>query len=274
MALSRGARTATIGAIVLLLMLPSLLRQITNSMLFYPARGQDRTPLVVNLAFEELWLTASDGTQTQAWWVPYAGPPERALGAAVVTFHGNAGTMADRLEHTRLLHDLGVSVLTAEYRGYGDSAGSPSEEGLADDARAALAELRRRAGEDRVIVHGRSLGGAVAVRLASDEAVDGLIVESTFTSLAEMAGGTGIPLARRLVAYDFGSEERIAKVTAPLLIVHGDADELIPLSMGKRLKSAAGGEAELLVVPGGTHNDTWFRGGERYWRTLRAFLSE
>jgi fermentation-respiration switch protein FrsA (DUF1100 family) len=228
------------------------------------------------LGYEELRLLSDDGISTQAWWIPYAGPPERALGVAVVTFHGNAGTMADRLEHTRLLHDLGASVLTAEYRGYGDSEGSPSEEGLAADARAALAALRERAGPrgERAIVHGRSLGGAVAVRLASDESVDGLIVESTFTSLPEMAASTAIPLARRLVAYRFDSEERLASITTPLLVVHGDRDEMIPLAMGRRLHAAAGGPAELLVVAGGTHNDTWIRGGEAYWACLRAFLNE
>ncbi len=263
---------AAAGAILVLAMLPTLLRELTNSMLFYPARGQDRTPAAVGLAYEDVWLTADDGTRTQAWWVPYGGPAPRE--AAVVSWHGNAGTMADRLEHTRLLHDLGVSVLTAEYRGYGDSEGRPSEEGLAADARAALAELRRRAEPrgERVVAHGRSLGGAVAIRAASDVPVDGLIVESTFTSLAEMAAATNLPLARRLVAYTFDSEVRMAGIEAPVLVVHGDRDELIPLSMGRRLHAAAGGVADLLVVPGGTHNDTWYRGGETYWRTLAAFL--
>lgn len=255
-------------------MLPTLLRSITNSMLFYPTSGQSRTPAAVALAYEELRLVADDGTATQAWWIPFVGPAELALGVAVVTFHGNAGTMADRLEHTRLLHDLGVSVLAAEYRGYGDSEGAPSEEGLAADARAAHAALRERATArgERVVVHGRSLGGAVAIRLASEVPVDGLVVESTFTSLAEMAASTSIPLARRLVAYDFDSEDRIAGVEVPVLIVHGDADELIPLAMGRRLEAASGGEADLFVVPGGTHNDTWYRGGEAYWRTLESFL--
>jgi len=267
---------AAVAVILGLAMLPTLLRQITNSMLFHPTLGQDRTPAAVGLGFEEVTLTAEDGVRTQAWWIPYAGPPERSLGAAVVTFHGNAGTMADRLEHTRGLHDLGVSVLTAEYRGYGDSEGTPSEEGLAADARAALAVLRGKAAPtgDRVFIHGRSLGGAVALRLASDESVDGLLVESTFTSLAAMAGGTSIPLARRLVAYDFDSEARIAEVMAPVLVVHGDRDELIPLAMGQALVSAAGGPADLMVIPGGTHNDTWLRGGEAYWSKLRAFLEE
>ncbi len=216
---------------------------------------------------------------TQAWWIPYSGPPEESRGVAVVSFHGNAGTMADRLGHTRQLHDLGVSVLTAEYRGYGDSEGSPDEEGFAADARLALAALRERAAPrgERIVVHGRSLGGAVAIRLASEEPADGLLVESTFTSLRAMAGRSGIPLATHLVAYDFDSLARMASVRAPVLLVHGDADELIPHGMGLQLRDAAlavGGDAELLTVPGGGHNDTWNRGGEAYWNTLSRWLGE
>jgi uncharacterized protein len=258
------------------IVIPTLLRQMTDSFLFHPTRGQDRTPTAVGLRFSELRLVAEDGVVTQAWWVPYQGPPEQRLGVSVVTFHGNAGTMADRLEHTRLLHDLGVSVLTAEYRGYGDSEGKPGEEGMAADARAALAELRVRAEPrgDKVVIHGRSLGGAVAIRLAADRSADGLVVESTFTNLKEMAGRSGIPLATHLVAYDFDSLSKVRALDLPLLIVHGEADELIPVSMGRSLREAAAGPAELFTVPGGTHNDTWVRAGASYWNRLGTWLRQ
>jgi uncharacterized protein len=273
----RRARYAAAVLLLLLLllvvlMIPTLLRQVTNAFLFHPMSGQSRAPDAVGLTFEEVTLVAEDGVRTQAWWIPWGGDPAEALVVSVVTFHGNAGTMADRLEHTRLLHDLGVSVLTAEYRGYGDSEGSPTEEGLAADARAALSELRRRAPSDRVVVHGRSLGGAVAARLASDVAVDGLVVESTFTTLRDMAGRSGIPLASHLIAYEFDSLARVRELQTPLLIVHGQADELIPVDMGRQLRDAAGGPVELLEVPGGTHNDTWVRGGSTYWNRLGAWL--
>lgn len=270
--MSRRA-AARAGLVVLfagLLMIPFFTRSITDSMLFHPERGQSRVPSAVGLGYSELALEADDGVTLQAWWIPYRGTaPDR--GITVVTFHGNAGTMADRLEHTRLLHDLGVSVLAVEYRGYGDSGGSPSEEGLASDARSALEEARRRTPEGRVVVHGRSLGGAVAVRLASDRPVDGLLIESTFTSLPEMAAQTAIPLARRLVAYTFDSEDRMARVSAPVLVVHGVEDELIPLAMGERLRDAAV-DADWLAIPGGTHNDTWVRGGAAYWQAVATWL--
>jgi fermentation-respiration switch protein FrsA (DUF1100 family) len=248
---------------------PLLTRSITNSMLFHPSQGQSRNPGAVGLGFSTLTLAAEDGTAIEAWWIPYRGPAEDR-GITVVTFHGNAGTMADRLEHTRLLHDLGVSILTVEYRGYGNSEGSPSEDGLAMDARAGLAEARRRGPANKVVIHGRSLGGAVATRLAATQPADGLIIESTFTSLADMAGRTTIPLARRLVAYNFDSLSHIRSVTAPVLVVHGEQDELIPLSMGETLRDAAG--AEWLAIPGGLHNDTWVVGGAVYWQKLASFF--
>ncbi|MEE2830405.1 MAG: alpha/beta hydrolase [Myxococcota bacterium] len=253
------------------IVIPFLSRSLTDSMLFHPERGQSRTPAALGLGYSELGLQTEDGITIQAWWIPFRGDPAVDRNLAVVTFHGNAGTLADRLEHTRLLHDLGVSTLAVEYRGYGDSEGSPSEDGLALDARAGLAEARRRIGGGKVLVHGRSLGGAVAIGLAADQPVDGLMVESTFTSLGEMAGHTGIPLASRLVAYRFASEEGIARVQAPVLVVQGRQDELIPVAMGERLRDAAP-DADWFEVSDGRHNDTWLRGGADYWSAVAAWL--
>jgi len=262
------------GTLLLILgslaILPLLTRSITNSMLFHPELGQSRSPGDVGLSFGALTLAAEDGVAIEAWWIPFRGPADDDRGITVVTFHGNAGTMSDRLEHTRLLHDLGVSVLAVEYRGYGNSEGEPSEEGLAMDARAGLAEARRRAPTNKIVIHGRSLGGAVATQLASFGPVDGLIVESTFTSLPEMAGRTAIPLARRLVAYDFDSLNLIGRVDAPVLVIHGEEDELIPISMGEQLREAA--DADWLAIPGGLHNDTWVVGGATYWQKLASFF--
>lgn len=267
-------RLGTIAALTALLLLLGLFmfrRVLTDAMLFHPTRGQPRTPAAIGLPFEEVWLRAADGTRTQAWWIPGQGRP-----IVVVCFHGNAGVIADRLENARELHALGVSLLVAEYRGYGDSEGKPSEEGLYADAEAALGEARRRAAGARVIAFGRSLGGAVAIDLASRQPVDGLVVESTFTSLPAMAAQTGLPLASRLVAYRFDSLAKIPRVTAPLLIVHGDADELVPFSMGERLRDAARASRSVAFhrVAGGDHNSSWVTGGEPYWASWRKILDE
>ena len=246
-----------------------LLRRLTDAMLFHPTRGQTRTPSSFGADYEDLRVRASDGVVTQAWWIP--GNPAAPV---VVMFHGNAGTIADRLENAMMIRDLGVDLMMAEYRGYGDSEGQPSERGLYADAHAVLAEARARAGGRPVVVFGRSLGGAVAVELASREPVDGLIVESTFTSLHAMARSTRIPFASRAVAYRFDSLAKIARITAPILIIHGDADELVPFRMGEQLRDAAARSRHVgfVRVRGGDHNGTWLADGTAYWDAWKSML--
>jgi fermentation-respiration switch protein FrsA (DUF1100 family) len=253
-------------AAVALLLLFMFRERLTNALLFYPEKGQTSSPSAIELEFEELWITANDGVRTHGWWIP---GPEGA--PVILMFHGNAGTISGRLMFAKGLHQLGVTVYMAEYRGYGNSEGSPSEVGLYADAKAALDEARTRAGAAPVIIFGRSLGGAVAIDLAASVQVDGLIAESTFTSLPDMAQTMPIPFASRLVAYEFASLRKIPEVSAPSLIIHGDADELVPYSMGKALHAAAA-DAAFHSVPGGTHNDTWVRGGDGYWRVMASFL--
>jgi fermentation-respiration switch protein FrsA (DUF1100 family) len=246
-----------------------ILEALSRAMLFYPERGQSHLPSDLGLPFEELWLTAEDGVRTQAWWIP--GEPGRPL---LIFFHGNAGTMADRLDNASFLRQrFGLSLLMAEYRGYGESEGVPSERGLYLDASAAWAEARLRAGRRKVVVFGRSLGGAVAIDLAARHPVDGLIVESTFTSLPDMAGRTGIPFARHAVAYRFDSRAKIVRVSCPILIVHGDGDELVPHFMGEALRDAATAPVSFHSVAGGDHNGTWLAGGHLYWQAWEEFLT-
>jgi fermentation-respiration switch protein FrsA (DUF1100 family) len=250
-----------------------LRKALTNALLFYPDRGQSRTPADLGMPFEEVWLRSPDGVRTQAWWIP----GERGA-PVVVMFHGNAGTMADRLENARLMRGFGVSLLLCEYRGYGDSQGKPSERGLRLDAERALVEARRRAGSGCVVVFGRSLGGAVAIDVASrtSTAIDGLIAESTFTSLPDMArAATRISLASRVVAYRFDSASKIGRLAIPILIVHGDSDELVPFRMGERLRDLARAAPRVFFhrVPGGDHNSTWVLGGAGYERAWREFLA-
>lgn len=268
----------TIGRVIALvsalglagLMAPMVMRSLTDSLLFYPEPGQWRTPAALGLVYEEIWLEVA-GDRIQAWWVA----PD-ASGPAVVMFHGNGGTIADRLENVAELHArFGVSVLQVEYPGYGDSGGRPAEDSLYATGEVALTEARRLAGDRPLILFGRSLGGAVAVHLAAGERVAGLVVESTFTSLGDMADATGIPLARYLVAYRFDSLAKAAAVRDPVLFVHGDRDEIVPYEMSGRLLAAASGSPwkKLHTVAGGRHNDTWVVGGSAYWSAWSEFLA-
>ncbi|MCP4204634.1 MAG: alpha/beta hydrolase [bacterium] len=249
---------------------PMFLRRFTDSALFYPERGQWRTPAALGLPFEEIWLDA-EGDRAQSWWVAGEEP-----GAVVVMFHGNAGTIADRLENVaELVSRFGVSVLQVEYPGYGESGGHPSERSLYAVGEAGLLEARRRAGARKLVLFGRSLGGAVAIEAAIRHPVDGLIAESTFTSLRDMASSSGIPLARYLVAYRFDSLAKIGRVRASVLLLHGSRDEVVPYAMAPRLLEAATSASRkaLHTVAGGSHNDTWVLGGEAYWAAWAEFLN-
>lgn len=266
------ARSLDLAVWILVLLLGGafmLRRMITDAMLFFPTRGQARTPSSLGITYEELWLQADDGVRLQAWWMPGAG-----AGPVLLMLHGNAGTMADRLDNVVHLLELGCSVMAVEYRGYGDSEGKPSEGGLNADALAALTAARAKAGDRPLVVFGRSLGGAVALAVADPRRCEGVIVESTFTSLSAMAARTGIPLAGRLVAYSMDSLARVRTLEVPLLVIHGEADELVPVEMGAALARAAvrSPDVRWVPIPQGPHNGLWAMAGQPYWRAWTSFL--
>lgn len=172
----------------------------------------------------------------------------------------------------------GLSVLLLEYRGYGGSGGSPSEEGLHLDAVAGHEYLSRRLGSpETVVVFGRSMGGAVAARLAAERTVGALIVEASFTSLEAMARSLYPFLPGFLfnrIKGRFDTLSRLSEVDAPILVVHGSEDEIVPLEMGKALAGAAGPAGEWLEVDGAGHNDVFWVGGREYFGRLARFVGE
>lgn len=247
---------------------------LADFFLYHPSRGLARNPREVGLIYENAWLTAEDGVRLHGWFVPAAA----AAGAAptLLWFHGNAGNIDDRLETLALLHQrLGMSILLFDYRGYGQSAGSPSEEGLYRDARAALAYLRRhpRVRPEWIVYLGQSLGSALAVELATREVPHGLILEAPFASVRAM-GKTLFPFlpVSLLVGDQFNSLERISHVQAPLLILHGDRDEVVPFAQGEALFRAANEPKTFLRIPGGGHNDLPLAGGAAYLEGWERFL--
>jgi fermentation-respiration switch protein FrsA (DUF1100 family) len=234
---------------VLWIMLPFLL----NSLLYFPSRQYYGQPSSFGLEAREVVFETGDGETLHAWWFPTS---EDSLGH-VLLFHGNAGNISDRLLHARLLTNVGLDVFSFDYRGYGRSTGSPSEEGTYADARAALETLRRQEGVDpkRVLYLGESLGGAVAVALARETPPRALILLSTFTSVRDM-GRVHYPFIPTLVVPDaYPSLRRIRGLECPVLVLHGDRDEIVPLEQGKALFAAAPEPKDLHVFPGAGHND-------------------
>lgn len=254
--------------LILCLVLVVLCMIFEEQFIFFPSRYPQGDWNPAGLKFEDAQFTASDGTPLHGWYVPHENP------RAVVLFsHGNAGNLSDRAEMLRTLNGLaGVSVMIYDYRGYGKSGGRPTEQGLLRDGRAARAWLARRAGiaEPRIVLMGRSLGGGVAVDLAAADGARGLVLESTFTSIPEMAAVhyPWLPM-RSLIRNRFDSLAKIGRYHGPLLASHGNSDRVVPYEMGKRLFAAANEPKTFFTVEGGDHNDPQPPG---YYRQLVEFL--
>lgn len=231
----------------------------------YPAGDWQPTAVLV----QDANFTAADGTRLHGWYVRHPQPKGHAL-----LLHGNAGNvtlLADTLRTLNRRHNL--AVLALDYRGYGRSEGTPSEQGLYQDARAArkwLAQTEQIAESD-VILMGFSLGGAVAIDLAQDGA-RGLVVANTFTSIPEVAQHHWpmMPMSLMLTT-KMNSLDKIKQYRGPLLLSHGDADEVVPHRHGEELYAAAPGPKRLVTVAGGKHNDPQ---PEEYRVALDEFIAQ
>jgi len=244
-----------------------MFRNIVDRALYYPMRyPQGEWSAQSAAGAQDIWLTSADGIRLNAWWF---GKPEAHF--ATLFLHGNAGNVTHRIDHAEALKKAGSAVLVLDYRGYGKSSGHPSETGFYLDANAGYdALLRLGYPSTRIILHGESIGTAVAVELASKRPCAGLILESPFASLSKMAA-TVIPVLGPLFVHGFDTEGKIEKVHAPVLIVHGDADEIVPFSQGQSVFAAACKPKQFWRVPHAGHNDLlWVAGGE-YPTRLRTF---
>lgn len=255
---------------VLALTGPMLLDAYVNHVTFYPWPGMDVDPSDWPRPVEQVRIQTEDGVSLHGFWLPVEDSRH-----ALLYFHGNAGNASHRLPVATRMAELGVSVLLPDYRGYGLSEGRPDEAGLYADARAALAFLADRGfGEDRVIVFGRSLGGAVAVDLARDRSLAGVVLCSTFSSGSDMAKAIGMGWFAPLVRRRFASIDKIGAVQSPLLFLHGTEDEIVPHGLGRRLHQAADAGARWVDLPGARHNDVTVTTADVFWPALAGFVSE
>jgi fermentation-respiration switch protein FrsA (DUF1100 family) len=228
---------------------------------------------------EDCYFTTADGVRLHGW---YCTPQKRRAGELVpvpsdmviLWFHGNAGNLSHRFDMICGLMELPVQVFIIDYRGYGKSEGSPSERGLYLDARAAWDYLTagREIPAARIVVLGKSLGSAPAVDLASNVEPAGLIVQSGFTSAADMAATIFPFLPSALLRTKMDSINKIANVACPKLFVHSPVDEVVPYKLGRRLFDAAPEPKQFYEVARAPHNETYIVGGKAYYQTLRAFI--
>ncbi len=248
-----------------------MIRLVLNSMLYFPGREITETPERAGLEHRELVIETDDGERLHGWWISAPAP---SLGHLLLC-HGNAGNIGDRVLHAALLTGVGFDVLLFDYRGYGRSSGRPSEEGTHRDARAALACMLEQPEVDpgRVYYLGESLGGAVALDLALERPPVGLVLLSAFTGVRELARRHYPFLPAALIPDAYPTLRRIHELRAPLLVLHGDRDETVPLSQGRALFEAAGEAGHIHVFPGLGHNDLVPEAGEEFARVIASWAS-
>jgi fermentation-respiration switch protein FrsA (DUF1100 family) len=244
-----------------------------RQMLYLPS-GDATTPAAAGLPrAEAVTFRTDDGLMLGGWFVPAARPGQDT----VIVFNGNAGNRSYRADIASRFAESGLSVLLFDYRGYGGNPGSPSEEGLALDARAARRYLQSRPDIDpqRIVYFGESLGAAVAVRLASEIPPRALILRSPFTSVLDMARQHYRPLAWRALVRDrFPSIDLIPRVGCPVLVIAGTADTIVPTEQSRRLFDAAREPKKLLILEGADHNDDVLVAGPRVISGVTRFLGE
>jgi hypothetical protein len=255
-----------------------MLLGLERYVIYVPERTLEMTPQSVGLAYQDIQFPASDGLKLHGWLVP--APDARVI---LVWFHGNAGNISHRVDNIKQLHrfldrPLIPNIFIFDYRGYGKSEGGfsdLSEEATYRDAEGALAYLRQRQdlAHTKFVYFGRSLGAAIAVEAARKQPPAGLILETPFTSIRDMAK-LALPFLPvwGLVRTKYDALEKIREVRAPLLILHGDRDDVVPYEQGRRLFEAANEPKTLYTIRGARHNDTYIVGDRPYFAAWARFL--
>ncbi len=251
-----------------------LFRSFENQLIYFPNHpgrlSGDWHP--EGLRVEDVWLRTADGVKLHAWWIP-----SREAEFTFVAFHGNAANIANRVDIYRFLQRLPASVLAVEYRGYGQSEGKPSEAGLYRDAQAAYNHLIEERGiaPRRIIAFGASLGTAVAVDLAANREVGGVVLEAPFASAKAVARRVYplLPGLGSTVRSRFDTAAKLAKVRAPILVVHCARDPVLPFPLGEEVYRLAQEPKFFLRVEGNCHEDACLLAPGAYRDRLLAFLS-
>lgn len=246
------------------------MRAVMGALLYFPSGELLESPGDAGLDFDELAFEAADGEHLHGWWIATQQPDPAGH---ILFFHGNAGNIGDRVAVASLLTLAGFDVMLFDYRGYGRSTGKPDERGTYLDGRAARQAMLARDDCDPagVIYLGESLGAAVAAEVASSSPPRALILQSAFTSLRDVAR-RHYPLPRFVIPDAYPTIERIRSIAAPLLVLHGDCDTIVPCSHGRMLFEAACSPKELHIFPGLGHNDL-LTAGRRYGDVIARWVA-
>jgi uncharacterized protein len=254
-----------------LIVLKLLVWWLEPRMAFFPMRGVQETPSIAGVSFRDVKIATADGQTLHGWWLERPSPR-----AQVVFFHGNGGNLSLWLDLLLELRRREFSVLAVDYRGYGASTGSPSEQGLYKDADAAVRffnEHLRQQGAP-VIYWGRSIGAPVAAHAANVIAPDALVLETPWPEVREVLRTNPVMWALSfLSSYRFPTSRFVEPYRGPLLVVHGDADSIVPFAAGKRVYDlAATTQKTFVAIPGADHNDLHVVSPGFYWQNIDRFV--
>ena len=242
-----------------------------SRLIYFPASEIVATPDQIGLSYKSVSFKAPDGVKLSGWFIPADSPR-----GVVIFCHGNAGNISHRLESIEIFHRLRLSTFIFDYRGYGTSEGTPSEEGSYLDVKGAWNYLIEHEGlaPSDIILFGRSLGGAVAAWLAGQYLPKALIIESTFTSAPDLAGELYFYLPVKLLCrYKYNALAAVREVQCPVLIVHSQEDEIVPFRHGRKLFDAANDPRAFLEIAG-SHNDGFITSSSVYLNGLKAFIDK
>ncbi|HBG61444.1 MAG: hypothetical protein A2Y03_01380 [Omnitrophica WOR_2 bacterium GWF2_38_59] len=262
---------ALIYIVVFLVLFVLYVRYLEYKSLFYPIKDVLVTPTSIGLSYENIYFKTRTGLVLNGWLVE--GVPQSK--AVMLFFHGNAGNIGDRLTKLKYFSQMGVNVFIIDYRGYGKSEGSPSEEGLYEDAAAAFDYIvsRKELDPEKIISYGVSLGGAVAVDLAANRKVCGLIVDSSFSNAKDMAKKILPFIPGFIIKTKLDSLAKIKGIKYPKLFLHSPQDEVVPFVLGRKLYKAASEPKEFVELSGG-HNDNHIEDEAKYKEKINLFIND
>jgi len=244
-----------------------------HKMVFFPSKDLILTPDQIGLEYEDLYFESGDKEKINAWFLPASDTTEN--NKVVLFCHGNAGNISHRMETVEYILGLSASIMLFDYRGFGKSVGAPGEEEVYQDALVCYNWLidKKNFSPDQIIIFGRSLGGAVAVDLASKVPCGGVIVESSFTSAKDMAK-VMIPMfpINLILKYKLNSIDKISNVKCPVLVTHSTEDDMIPYKMGEELFNAAGKPRKFIILSG-NHNERYYFNDSNYRNALIEMIN-
>ena len=251
-------------------------------MMFFPDAQIRSTPADVGLSYEEVWLPVAGG-QVHGWWIPNKDNSENIVleRPVVLYLHGNGSNLGDLVHRAQQFNQLGCDVMAIDYRGYGRSSGPfPSEQRVYADADAAWRYLteQQQISARKIVIYGQSIGGAVAIDLAAEQPeAAGLIVEGSFTAMRDMVKHQkSLPFipVNLLLTQRFDSLSKVRSLEMPLLLIHGTADEVVPVGMSQVLYDAAPKEKTRILIEGGGHSGLPDVDRDRYTDSVRRFISQ